>query len=104
MILVQRTFGDGTPPEELAWATMILILKGKGEFWGIGLVEVAWKFCATVVNCPLRRGVVLHDALHGFRGGAGNGDGHTGCQVGLTACGTYTRDPFSSIFVHPQGI
>ena len=28
--LVRRTFGDGNPPEELAWETMVLILKGKG--------------------------------------------------------------------------
>ena len=73
MRLVHRTFGDRTPPEELAWATIVLILKGKGEFWGIGLVEVAWKVCATVVNYRLRLGVVLHETLHGFRGGRGTG-------------------------------
>ena len=28
--LVQQKFEDGTPPEELVWATMVLILKGKG--------------------------------------------------------------------------
>ena len=39
--LVQRTFGDGTPPVDLAWATMVLILKVKGEYRGIGLIEVA---------------------------------------------------------------
>ena len=73
MRLVQRTFGDGNPPAELAWATMVLILKGKGEYWVIGIVELAWKVCATVVNCRLKRGAVLHYALHGFREGRGTG-------------------------------
>ena len=52
--LVQVTFGDRNVPEELAWATIILIMKGKGEYQGIGLVEVMRKVCATVVNCPLK--------------------------------------------------
>ena len=41
--IVHQTFGDGTPPEELVWATMVIILKGKGGYMGIGLIEVAWK-------------------------------------------------------------
>ena len=39
--LVQMTFGDGKCPMELAWATIVLILKGKGGYQGIGIVEVA---------------------------------------------------------------
>ena len=72
-ILVQQTFVEGTPPEELAWATMVVIPKGKEEFHGIGLAEVAWKVCAAVTNCWLKQGVVLHDALNGFRVGQGMG-------------------------------
>ena len=33
------------------------------------MVEVLWKVCAVVVNCWLKRSVVLHNALHGFRTG-----------------------------------
>ena len=71
--LVHRTFGDGNPPEELAWATMVLTLKGKGDFWDIGIVEVARKVCKVVVNFQLKRGLSLHDNLHGFRVGHGTG-------------------------------
>ena len=49
--LVHQTFRDGTPLEEISC---------------IGLVQVAWKVCAAVVNCWLKLGVVFHDALHGF--------------------------------------
>ena len=71
--LVQLIFRDRTPPAYIAWATMVLIPKGKGEYRGIGIVEVAWKVCAVVVNFWLNRGVVLHDALHRFIGGRGTG-------------------------------
>ena len=71
--LVQLIFRDRTPPAYIAWVTMVLIPKGKGEYRGIGIVEVAWKVCAVVVNFWLNRGVVLHDALHGFIGGRGKG-------------------------------
>ena len=52
--------------EELTWATIVLLLKGKGEYWGIELVEVVWKVCAAVMNLMTKRKVELHDSLHGF--------------------------------------
>ena len=42
--------------------------KREGGYRGVVLVEVAWRVCAAVVNCRLKRGVVLLDVLHGFRG------------------------------------
>ena len=65
--LIQKTFNDGAVPEELAWSTMVFLPKGRGEYRGIGIVEVVWKVCETVVNFRLKRSVVLHNALHGFR-------------------------------------
>ena len=52
---------------------MLLILKGKGGYRGIGIVEVMLKVCSFVVNCCLKRSVVLQDALHGLREGRGTG-------------------------------
>ena len=40
--------------------------KGKGGYRGIVVVEVFCKVCSVVVNCSLKRSVVLHNALHGF--------------------------------------
>ena len=48
-------------------------LKWKGEYRVIGMAEVLWKVCSVVVSCRLKRSVVLHDALHGFREGRGTG-------------------------------
>ena len=71
--LVQVMFRDGTVPVEIVWAKMVLNLKGKVEYRGIGFVEVLWKVCAVVVNFRLKRSAVLHNALHGFRTGRGTG-------------------------------
>ena len=67
--LIQKTFRDGAVPEEVAWATMVFLPKGKAVYLGIGITKVVWKVCTTVVNCRLKRSVTLHDALHGFRSG-----------------------------------
>ena len=59
--------------EEVAWATTVFLSRGRVEYQGIGLVEVVWKVCATVVNFRLKRSVTLNDTLHGFRAGRGKG-------------------------------
>ena len=73
VILVHKTFKDRAVPEEVAWATMVFFLKSRGVYRGIGLVEVVWKVCETMVNYRLKRSVTLHDAVHGFRAGRGTG-------------------------------
>ena len=49
------------------WTTMVLILKGKGYYRVIGLVETIFKVGTSIVNSRLRISIVLPDALHGFR-------------------------------------
>ena len=60
-------------PEEVTWATMVFLLKVRVEYWGVGLVEVVWKVCTTVVNFWLKWSMTLHDTLHRFRAGRGIG-------------------------------
>ena len=52
---------------------MVLIPKGKGEFWGIGLVEVTWKIMTVILHHRLMTGIKFHDVLHGFQEGCGTG-------------------------------
>ena len=66
-------FKDGTPSEHIVWGTIVPILKEKGEFQVIGIVKVEWRVCTSFVNSQLKWGIVLHDALHGFRVGYGMG-------------------------------
>ena len=55
--------------EEISWATMVLLPKGKGEYQGIGIVKVLWRVCSLVLNCCLKSSIVFHNALNGFREG-----------------------------------
>ena len=52
---------------------MAFLMKGKEEYWGIGLVDMICKVCAAVLNCRIKRSVTLHDVLPGFRAGRGTG-------------------------------
>ena len=70
---MQAMFRDGKVPVEIVWGKMVFIPKWKGDYRGIGLVEVLQKVCAGVVNCWIKRSVVLHNALHRFRTGIGTG-------------------------------
>ena len=70
--LTQTAFRDGNLAEEATWQTVILIPKGKGEFRGIGLVEVIWKLLTLILHQRLTT-IKLHDVLHGFREGRGTG-------------------------------
>ena len=59
-------FVDEALPEELKWATMVLILEGRGGYRGIGIFELTWKVCTVVVNFCLKQSVELHDVINGF--------------------------------------
>ena len=45
---------------------MYVIYNGKGEFKGIGLVEVLCKELLGVINRRIGAEVKFHDVLHGF--------------------------------------
>ena len=51
----------------------MIINKGRGEYRGIGLVEVIWKVRTLIMKNRLRDTINLHSALHGFRKGRGKG-------------------------------
>ena len=71
--LVQTAFRDGDLVEEETWQLVVLILKGKKEYRGIGLVEVMWKAVAAILNQRFTASINYHDFLHGFRAGRGTG-------------------------------
>ena len=52
---------------------MFLVLKGGGEYHGIGLVDVVWKLVAAIFNRRLTASITYHKFLHGFRAGRGTG-------------------------------
>ena len=73
MELVQTAFWEGELAEEATWQAVVLIPKGKGDYRGIGLVEVMWKVVAVILNCRFTSSITFNDVLHGFRAGRGTG-------------------------------
>ena len=52
---------------------MVLILKGGGDYRGIGLAEVIWKAVAVILNFRVTESITCQDSLHGFRSGRDTG-------------------------------
>ena len=71
--LVQTAFREGDMEDESTWQAVVLIPKGKGEYRGIGLVEVMWKVVAVILNRRFTSSITFHDVLHGFWAGRGTG-------------------------------
>ena len=55
--------------EEATWQTVVLILKGRKEYMGIGLVEVMWKEVAEILHRRPTTAITYHEFLHGFWAG-----------------------------------
>ena len=71
--LMKVAFQEGRLPVALIWMTMVLLSKWGGEYRWIGLVEVIYNICASIVNNRLCSTITLYDALNGFRNGRGTG-------------------------------
>ena len=54
-------------PFQMMWLTVVLLPKGNGDYWGIGLLEISWKVIESIINWRIADKVTFHDALHGFR-------------------------------------
>ncbi len=62
--LAQAVWDHGNIPPQLLWVIVVLILKGGGDYRGIGLLEPMWKVCEQVMDTRLNR-IPLHESLHG---------------------------------------
>ena len=59
---------------------------------------MVWKALTTVVNCRLMREVVLHNALHRFRGGQGKGTATPEANFSQQLVGL-THEPLFQVFL-----
>jgi hypothetical protein len=66
-------FATGEVPDQMAWGILVLVPKPKGGVRPIGLLEVIWKLCSSIIDARLKTGITLHDSLHGFRPCRGTG-------------------------------
>ena len=57
--------------KECTCQTVSIIPKVRGDFQGVGLIEVLWKLVASLLNCRLTAAISFHDTLHRFWAGPG---------------------------------
>ena len=72
--LVRANFGEGILAEEATWQATVLFPKDKGDYRGIGVMEVIWKVVAENLKFWLIAYITYHDFLHGFLAGRGTGN------------------------------
>jgi hypothetical protein len=70
---VKSIFETGQIPEEMTWSVLVLIPKSSGGTRGIGLLDILWKVCSSIINTRLQDAILFHNSLHGFRKGRGTG-------------------------------
>ena len=51
----------------MSGSTVVLLLKGNGDYQEIGLLEISWKIIESIMNRQIASKVNFHNALHGFR-------------------------------------
>jgi hypothetical protein len=50
-------------PEQMSWMVIVLLPKGGGNFWGIGLLDPSWKVVEKNMVCQLGT-IEFHPCLH----------------------------------------
>ena len=96
--MVQTAFEDRVLVEEATCKAVVLILKGGGDYHGIGIVEVVWKAATAILNFCFAASITYHDPLHGFRSGCGTGTAYLEVKMlqkvyrgGGQVCGVETK-------------
>ena len=80
---------------------MVIISKWKGKYRGIGLVDILWKVFSVVINCWLKRSVMLHNALHVFRTGRWTGTAIIEANMSQQLVGI-AHEPLFQVFLDLQ--
>jgi hypothetical protein len=81
----------------MCWVITVLILKGGGEYHGIGLLEPIWKVLEKVMDLRLEA-IVLHDSLHGCLALQGTGTGIINVKLAQQLA-HLEHTPFFGVFI-----
>ena len=56
-------FREGRLPMECTQQLVVLLPKGRGDFWGIIVLAFIWKMMSGIINQLIRTAVHFHDVL-----------------------------------------
>jgi hypothetical protein len=62
--LLRTIWATGSVPTQMSWMIVVLLLKGRGDYRGIGLLDPIWKVVKKVMVSWFSA-LRLHDCLHG---------------------------------------
>jgi hypothetical protein len=62
--MIQAIWDQGEIPMQMSWMVVILLLKGKGNFQGIGLLDPSWKVVEKIMVRQMGA-IDFHPCLHG---------------------------------------
>jgi hypothetical protein len=88
----------GAIPQQMCWVITVLILKGGGEYHGIGLLELIWKVLKKVMDLRLEA-IVLHDSLYGCLALQGMGTGKIEAKLAQQLV-HLEQSPFFGVFIN----
>ena len=66
--MIQSIWDKGEIPRQILWMVVILLIKGGGNFRGIGLLKPFWKVIEVLMNKWLAT-IDFHDCLRGLLSG-----------------------------------
>jgi len=96
--LVQTVWDKGKIPTQLGWVVTILILKGGGDYHGIGFLEPIWKVIEWVIDKRLEA-IALHDSHHSCRNGRETGTAVMEAKL-TQQLAHIEQTPFYGAFIH----
>ena len=70
--LLQAIWEQGCVPKQMRWEIIVLLLKGNGDYRGIGLLDPFWKVVEKIMVARFAS-IKFHDCLHGGLSKRGTG-------------------------------
>ena len=99
--MTKLAFREGCILTELTWMMMLIILKCRRYYIGMGLVEVIWKVCDYTMNNSLRASITLNNTLYNFIKGRGTGTATMEAKLAPKLAGM-VHGPLFQVFLDVQ--
>jgi hypothetical protein len=96
--LCTSVWNTGTIPQQMCWVITVLILKGGGEYRGIGLLEPIWNVLEKVMDLRLEA-ILLLNSLHGCFALQGTGTGIIEAKLAQQLA-HLEQTPFFGVFIN----
>jgi hypothetical protein len=95
--LIQAIWTKSEILQQLTWVIVMLLLKGGGDYRGIGLLELLWKVVERIMDQQLNV-LPLHEVLHGCQSRRGMGTAILEAKL-VQQLAHLEQEPFYGVFL-----